>query len=144
MLSEHFQTLIDSLTVKTTTPGPLFGAKVHLYTAGPILGPRNLIADFTEAAYTGYTSQTVTWGTPYFDVDGNGKIEGGVQSFILSADLTGPVTILGYFVTDTAGTGLKYAELFTAPQVIQFAGDAIVFILQYEEAPSPGTAALLS
>ena len=144
MIVETVAVLLANLAIKVAAAGPLNGAKVHLFTAGPVLGPRNITADFTEATYTGYAAATVTWGTPYYGTNGNAKVEGGIISFELTADLTGPVTLLGYYVTNTAGTGLLFMELFVSPIILQFNGDSATFVLDYEEAQSPAAATLLS
>lgn len=128
MLTQTTKDLELFLTDALATGGHLLTQKIHLFTAGPVLNPRMAPGDFTEAAYTGYVAQSLTYGTPYINDALQAAVEAGLITFSLANDLIGPDTIMGYYVTNGAGTILYYAEYFPTPKVLQFAGDAIIFV----------------
>lgn len=115
---------------------PLNGAKAHLCTAGPVLGGNMTPADFTEATYDGYAAASVTWGTPYTAGNGLSYVDA-----LISIPQTGsvtPQTVLGYFITDTAGTHVLFAEYFPVPVQMYGLGASCEFVLRFNAARTPG------
>jgi hypothetical protein len=84
--------------------------KLHLYTNNytPVEG--SLLANFTECVATGYAVKTLT-GASWTVATAAGTTEASYaeQTFTLTAS----ATVYGYYVTDSAGTGLLWAELFS-------------------------------
>lgn len=136
--------LTGYLTDSLAAGGHLNGLKLHLYSAGPVLNARMAVGDFTEASYTGYAAATMTAGSVYFDAAGNGAVDWATVSFILSAALGTPATILGYYVTNTAGTVLLWAELFAVPKVLQNIGDAVILVPQDKVNPTNSGAVVIN
>ncbi len=107
----------------------LDGVKLHLATAGPAGGPYDVVADFTEAAFTGYAAVAVTWGGPYLGPDGNPEVNSQLCRFISSGTITESIT--HWFLTDSAGTVLLAGDALDTPVAIDRSGAGLSLILQY-------------
>lgn len=104
------------LAALTETDGALFGAKIGLFKANVTLQPSTVLADLSEADFTGYArSAAITWGTPGVSSDKTPMVAGDAKVFTAGNPITVPNQIYGYFVCDAAGTGLLYAEKFANP-----------------------------
>lgn len=87
----------------------LTNAKLHLFKNNytPIAG--SLLADFTEADFTGYASVTLAgWTTPVI-ISGKSSTSANPVTFTTGTVGTGN-TIYGYYVTDSTNTKLLFAE----------------------------------
>jgi len=75
-----------------------------------------VLADFTEADFSGYAAQAVaTWGVPYIDqVNGGVSITAPAHQFQAANPTTVPNTVYGYYLEDTGGN-LVQAGRFDAP-----------------------------
>lgn len=96
--------------------GALNGAFLGLVTASFVPDRLRKLADLTEAAYTAYARQAITWGPPRFLSDGEwGTVATGTESFTIGAGDTG-IVVYGYLIASalTAGNLLGCA-LFDAP-----------------------------
>ena len=115
----------------------LTGVKVHLYTAvaNPI-GPGSILADFTEATYTGYVVKTVTFGAPYLNGAGMAESDSPLMTFVDTGTAVGNI-IAGFYVTDAAGTTLLWAGPLPAPVSMLNPLDAVALILPFVLAPPP-------
>ena len=84
--------------------------KLHLYSNNytPVAG--SLLANFTEATFSGYAAQTITaWQSP-ITVSGRAQLTASaLYTFTKSTGAVGN-NIYGYYVTDSTGTTLKWAE----------------------------------
>jgi hypothetical protein len=91
----------------------------------------SVLADFTEAAFTGYAAVVLTAAmlTPIITGPGIKSLHGNID-FIASGSPT-PETIFGYYVTSpgAAPTTMSLAERFTNPVPIAVAGDAVILEL---------------
>ena len=68
--------------------------------------------DLTQAAFTGYAeSSAIAWGAPFIDDQKRAVVMGGSKQFT-GGDAVDPETIYGYYVVNSAGTGLLFAERF--------------------------------
>lgn len=115
--------------------GALDGAKVHLYQNSYTPQRGDTVANYTTADFSGYAaSAVIAWGTPYSDPVNGPQVVGDSKQFTSSGGSFVGNTIYGVYVTDTAGTGLLYAEQFVdengapAPVIIAAAGQAIVYV----------------
>lgn len=100
------------------------GAKLHLYKNNITPTVNTVLADFTEADYTGYAAQTVTWSPAYFDLARQAVSNGGLKLFTQTG-ATGN-DIFGCYLTDTAGTGLLWSSrLDDAPFSLVVNGDTL-------------------
>jgi len=100
----------------------------HLYTAGPSpITPLAVPADFTEATFGGYAAVgTLNTGTPFNSPSGDGLLGvSGAQFFADSTIVPPGEVILGYYITNTAGTVVLWAEEFDTPVPIVNDGDFI-------------------
>lgn len=86
----------------TGTDPLLKTAKVGIYVNNIAPTPNTVMADLTEASWTGYArSGTVTWGTPILSNETNlPAVVGDVKSFTVTAN-PDPQTMQGYFLAAT-------------------------------------------
>jgi hypothetical protein len=104
-------------------------AKLRLFTDPPANSPTLVLADFTEAGFTGYLAVTLS-STWLEGLDGAARgIEkyNGLASFICTA-VSGPDTVYGWYITDGAGAALFAYGFFDAPVVIGAIGDQITVV----------------
>lgn len=80
--------------------------------------------DYTEMSTHGYTAKTLTGGSWSVSTVG-GKAEGSYAQQTFSFTAASAVTVYGYYIVDPVDDKVIQAELFAAPQVIEFLGDAI-------------------
>ena len=111
--------------------GHLNGCKLHLADAMPDPNPSMVPADFTESSFAGYAAQSLTFNAPYYGLDGLGQVDSNTFTFVPSGVLTTPATILGWYLTNTAGTVVYYAEKFANPKILVDTLSAIVGVLQF-------------
>jgi hypothetical protein len=111
---------------------PLDGLKVHLATGVPTPSQDNVVGDFTEATFTGSVAQDLVWGTPYYNPDGNAAVPMTDLQFICTAG-TPSETIIAYYVTDSAGTVLKFWDMLPEPVPIGRVNDGVTVEFEYVE-----------
>lgn len=84
---------------------------MHLYTSNTTPAAADTVATYTEATDGNYAAATLTGGNwSVSAVAGVGTAEYAQQTFSFG----GTATVYGYYVTDTAGTTLLWAERFSA------------------------------
>lgn len=90
----------------------------------------HVAADYTEmtsgqnSAYSAKTLNKASWTVTF-----GGSTGSAVQSTQTWTFAAGtPTTVYGYFITDSGSGLLLWAETFTIPKVVQFAGDQIIII----------------
>jgi hypothetical protein len=111
------------------TTGRFNACKVGLYINPIPLSVNTALADLTEATFHGYAqSAAVVWGTPFLDSAGNPTIVGANCQFTATTPFSDANTIQGYFVVDSAGTTLLWAEALPTPIAITAVGDAVVIV----------------
>ena len=99
---------------------------VHLFVNNIAVTASTELADFTEATWNGYAaSSAVVWGETYTDSNGDAITIGDTKQFH-AADPVVAETNYGYYITDTAGTELKFAENFATPIPIVDEDDAVI------------------
>lgn len=87
--------------------------KLHLFTNDFTPSLETILADFTEATYTGYAAQTLTWGGAY--VDGNGIAVAPAGEKIFTQTAAPNEIVYGGYVTNTAGTKLLASARLDSP-----------------------------
>lgn len=114
----------DALTNLTTGYGAT--ALLHLFTNSPNISRDSVLADFTEATFTGSAAKTVaTWSVPYRDpADNLLYVRGEVAPFIATM-VPAPETVMGWYLTDMAGTGYLGAGYLPEPVEIAQVGDGV-------------------
>lgn len=111
------------------TAGVLDGCKLELYQNDYVPVPFSVLADFTVADYTGYGNKTIAaadWNA-VVQPDGSAGIVGPGEFF----DATGTAvsnTIYGYYVTDSGGTTVLWAERFDTPVGIAGPGTGFTMV----------------
>ena len=123
---------VDLITlIQSIITGMLTTSKVHLYKAivNPP-GPNTVIGDFTEADFVGYAAKTAAFGAPYINAAGQAVTDSPLLTWIPTAATT-PNTILGYYVTDAAGTTLIFCAQFVVPVNLVNTTDALPLVIQY-------------
>jgi hypothetical protein len=107
--------------------GDLALATVHLYTNNHTPVPGDVVANFTEAAFTGYAAKAIPgWTANDVDVDGSVSSTGTtVLTWTGPADASGQ-TVYGYYILSVGGgTPIIAAALFTAPVGMNGVGDIL-------------------
>lgn len=112
--------LADILAVLTQAAagaaGPLHAVFMGLYVAPTPLPSVNLVmADITEASFTGYVRQAIVWGPAYIAQAGFEAMDAGSLHWQPS-DAVAPNTVAGFFIASasTAGILLAACKLDTA------------------------------
>lgn len=110
---------------------PLAPGKVHLYKNDFTPVPTSVLADFTEVTATGYSAQTVVWGTVAINDAGFAEVLTGLMSYAFTDGDTNPFTCFGYYMTDTAGTTLLMGERFSDPVTVNRANQPLDLIARF-------------
>jgi len=106
------------------------GKTLRLYTAiASTLSPATVLADLTEATFTGYAgvSLSAAFAAQTKIIDGQYGISTGNLSFACTGG--SPQTVIGYYVSD--GTGVIFAEQFPAGVVMSNGGPSLLIALTY-------------
>lgn len=122
---------LATLAALIAAGGPLETVKVHIATVAP--SPMNkeiAVADFTEATFTGATAKAVTWGAPYLGPDGIPQVDTQLLVFTVTATSPGE-NVVGWYMTDAAGTVLIAADLFDSPLNVPGVGSGFAFVIAY-------------
>lgn len=83
-------------------------SKLRLFTPDIVVGPNTVVGNLTEATFGGYAAISITANVEIRD-DGTGdwlSIVGAVGSFKADNTISGPQTVHGWSITNTAGTAL--------------------------------------
>lgn len=111
--------------------GRFNGAKVGLYKNDFTPGRSTVLGDVTPATYTGYAkSAAIVFNAAFTNSDGAAEVLGDLKQFLCSADGTAEI-IYGYYIENSAGTGLLWAERFAVPVTIDTAGDNVAVLPRY-------------
>lgn len=115
-----------ALASLTGASGMLYQSKCKLYTNSVVLSPDTELADFTEATFEGYAaSAAMDWNTAYNEADGTASASADTLVFSCNAETEGE-SILGYYITNTAGDALLYAVEFDEAVPVNQIGDAVI------------------
>lgn len=130
---------LDLLTAAKASGGPLASVKAELFTNNHPPSVLDDLSSYSIATFDGYAaSATVVWGTPYYDQEGQARMDTPLLQF----NMTGPTTpqvCYGYLLRSTATVpALVCAELFPAPINLARVGDAAAFVASFE-APAGGS-----
>jgi len=119
-------------TARATTPF----VQVKLYSNNFTPIEKSIIADFTEADFTGYAAQT---GTAFLAaiLNGDGSVSSVMSSTVqfLQTDVTISQLVYGYFVLDNAGN-LVGGERFNAPINFNAIGVGVTLALAFSYGPA--------
>lgn len=102
-----------------TVTGTPITYDLHLYTNNydPALG--DTVANYTEASFTGYAKGVILgagWGAVTVAAHVASSTHGTTFTFTNTG--SSPVTIYGYYVTDTSDANLKWAESFDTARIL--------------------------
>lgn len=98
--------------------------KIGLFTAPAVVVPGNIYTDFTLATFPGYAPAVSTFGSLAIDGNNNASTTGSAVTFTSSGSSPSN-TIYGYIVYDGSVPVALYAEAFSAPILINAAGQSI-------------------
>lgn len=119
---------LEDFMLGVTTPGNQI---LKLYVNNYTLVDGTVAADLTEMSTLGYASKTLTktsWVTTAGSAGQPATSAYAQQTWTFTAGT--PVTVYGYFVTDTTTGLLLWAEAFSAAKVVQNNGDQIIITPQ--------------
>lgn len=111
------------------TDGELDGAKVKLFKNDIVPSPTTILADLTPAAFGGYVAKDVVWGSVFNEPDGGAGVSGGAPSWVTTD--AADETIYGWYLTDTAGTGLLAIARLAEPQHLGAIGVNVQVNVEY-------------
>lgn len=115
--------------------GVLTANKVALFQSNTIPTPNMVLGDYTEATYTGYAKEAVTWSVPTVADDGTVEVIGIVGEFRPTGTAV-TNAIYGVLLVDTTGAILYGAARFDAPPLpMSSALDAIIVTLRVRMTP---------
>lgn len=102
------------------TGGELAGAKIRLFKAPVLAGPRTEVSDFPACDFVGYAdSDAVVWGSVMHTGPDAVQCNGDVKEFI-AEDGTTPNSIYGWVLLNAAGDDWIRMESFPEPvQVVE-------------------------
>lgn len=110
--------------------GDLGSAFARLYTNNLVYLPTRVPADFTEAAFAGYSPQgALAWSPPF--LNGMGKIE--TDSRVITFNFTagsGTQPVFGLYVTDLLKTKLLLVMPFLMPFIFSPANNSLTRVIQ--------------
>jgi len=116
--------------------GVLTANKVALYQSNTNPTPETPIGDYTEATYSGYAKEAITWSAPTIADDGTIEVIGVVGEFRPTSSVV-TNSIYGLLLVDTTGAILYAAERFDgAPLAMASVLDAIIPTLRVRITPS--------
>ena len=126
--NEAEQRMIQMITNSSTAQNQNLSLKLYKNNLTP--ASTDVLADFTEATFTGYSAVTLTSGswtiTP-------GAPTSAQQSSATTFSCSGTTSelVYGYYLNQTAGTCLMWAERFSdGPYTIANSGDKIILTAQ--------------
>lgn len=107
------------------TIGP--NLELRLFKSNTTPTTSSVYADFTEADFSGYAQQPPVFGTPAtIDGNGNAKSDAPALTYTHNGGATAN-NVYGYYVVDTTGPELLWAERFaSAPLSFAALGDNVV------------------
>lgn len=115
------------------------GAKLHLSSTQINPTQQNVLADFTEVVFTGYSAQTLTWGAPFVDTDQNAYLLSSVANFLQTA-ITATDTAFSWYLTDSASAVLlACGALDGAPINFGAVNDGMSGVLKMGYSPTLGS-----
>ncbi len=113
--------------------GVLNGAVLKLYQNDLVPTKGTVIADLTEATFTGYASITLTtWNGPYINASGNCVVLAGQKQFDTASPYTVGNNVYGYWVESSTGDLLLIGRFADAPIPMAAAGNALLANPNYE------------
>lgn len=119
---------VGAMAIANVQRTALAGSKLKLYKAiSQPLAPGTVLANLTEADFSGYAEKTITnFLAAYIDPAGGASIQSGTQQFQFVAPVGDPVvnTVLGFFLTTAAGV-LVLVGSFDGSVPMTADGDAI-------------------
>ncbi len=131
--------LLEKLASSSIATGAVYdpaSTYVGLYTAAVLNGLNTVMANLTEAAYTGYARKLASpWAGPYQLLSGGIFYQGSLLKFVGPSDATGQ-TVSGFFLADAATSGnLLYYVSFTTPIGLLTALDALDLVVRVNQDP---------
>lgn len=128
------KSLLNASILAGPTAGPLSGLFVGLFTSTVPITPSTLLADLTEASYTGYVRQALAWGTPVNGPDGAADVPATSLEWVMTADAVTPFFVHGYFLVHLiAGTVFLAGETFAQPVGFTLSGDGFTMVPNYRQ-----------
>ena len=110
------------------TAGAGYGVFCRLYTNNYTPVETSTTGNFTQASFTGYAAiQLNNWSTPAYS-SGKGVTTNAVVTFTNSSG--SPVTIYGYFCSDTTNTNLWFAERDASAPITLNPGDSYAITIE--------------
>lgn len=126
----------------TAVTGSLVGAEIHLFTNDYLPTGITVIADMTEATYSGYAAEAITWLAVSSADDGTIEVIGTAGEFRPTDDVV-PNQCYGFWIENGAGV-LLAAGRFDAPPIPMIdALDALILTPRIRVTPT-GIASVVS
>jgi len=108
------------------TTAPRTWGTVRLYTAiSPAISKATLKADFTEATGMGYAAKSIVNGDFAYSTDTSNHWVTASGTYTWTFTAGAGMTILGYYILDSAGTKAVQGEQFASAVVIPAGGGSL-------------------
>jgi len=101
------------------------GLRVRLFKNNFTPAATNVLADFTEANFTGYAEQTPVYGAAALNGNNNAQATAAALTFTMGTPGT-TNTIYGWYEVDGSNGKVLYSERFGSPLSFASAGDNVV------------------
>lgn len=119
--------LVAQLT--TLLSGHWTGASIRLFTNSYTVIKTTIASDLTEATYSGYSPQAVSFSSPVLDTGNNWAVSTSSVAVFISTD-PATITVYGAFILDPYTGNLLAAYNFTSPQTVDPSNPAVVAQVQ--------------
>lgn len=123
----------DSLVVaiQGVSDGQLGGGSIRLFTNDFVPGPNTVLADITEATFSGYAAVvTANWGQPFLNPQGFVEVDAPSAQFNHNGGAI-VESVFGYYVTDAGGALVTVERFAAGPYLMETALNSIIVVPRY-------------
>jgi hypothetical protein len=136
--------VLDTTQVSGGAAGVLHGTKMILITNSPAITKQMLLGALTQATFSGYASQALTWSAATRNEVNNMSTRSSLVSWIPTDGVT-PNVITGYAIVDSTGAVLLAVEMLPAPVSLVDAFSNLGIVSEYSPAaPSQGQCTVIT
>jgi hypothetical protein len=146
--TNYFDSLVVAAAVANVSSGnfsgPLHGALVNLAINQRNPTKNDAVSDWTPPTYADYAAVAATFGAAFQDANGNIGSDSALVSFQQTSTITNTLAY-GYYVTDSTGDYLLFAEQFATPVSLTSALSLCAFVIEWVASnAAPGQATLVA
>jgi hypothetical protein len=121
------QLLLDIIRAEWLVNKPL----VHLYQNDFSPAVESVLADFLECDFPGYAAGQISFAAAAIDDTDHAFLEADAIVFTANADPVDPQRMYGFYVTDSLGVDLLFAERFSRRAYIRLKGNQMSVVVRF-------------